>query len=144
MVGDSVLWQRIVSAIIGIPLLVAAVWYGGIVLITLTAALILLGIWEISRVFSQIDLRVPFALALPGCLTIIITAYRYQEGYTGAAVAFILIINLLAVIFFYPKFSPLDAAVTFFSTIYVGLIVYLFLINLIVRCVINQTIIQSI
>jgi phosphatidate cytidylyltransferase len=124
-----VFWQRLLSALIGIPLLIAAVWYGGVPLIAVTAALMLLGIREINRIFSQIQLQVPIALALAGCLILLVAAYQYKQGYPGAGVVAILVLNLLTMVLFYPRFSPQDIAVTFLSTLYVGLISYLFLLS---------------
>ena len=110
-------------------MLLAAIWYGGLPLLALTAALMLLGLWEISRIFARIDLKVSFPLAVSGCLFLLVLAYHYQEGYPGAAVVTIIIAVLLAIVLQYPRFTPIDAAVTLLSIFYVGLIIYLFLIS---------------
>ncbi|SFG49903.1 phosphatidate cytidylyltransferase [Desulfotomaculum arcticum] len=107
----------------------AAVWYGGLPLLVLTAALMLLGIWEISRIFARIDLKVPCLLAMSSCLFLLVLAYHYQEGYSGVAVVAIIIAVFLAMVMQYPRFTPIDAAVTLLSIFYVGLIIYLFLIS---------------
>ncbi|WP_081410854.1 phosphatidate cytidylyltransferase [Desulfotruncus alcoholivorax] len=129
LVGDLVFWQRIFSAFIGIPLLLAAVWYGGLPLLVLTAALMLIGLWEISRIFARIDLKVSLSLAVPNCLFLLVLAYYYNEGYPGAAVVLIIIAVLLAMVIQYPRLKPIDAAVTLLSIFYVGLIIFLFLIS---------------
>lgn len=117
------------SALVGIPLLIAAVWYGGVPLIAVTAALMLLGMREIKRIFEQIKLQVLIAPSLAGCLILLFAAYQYKQGFPGAAVVTILFLNLLTMVLFYPRFSPQDIAVTFLSTLYIGLITYLFLIS---------------
>ena len=122
-------WHRILSSFIGIPLLLAAVWYGGLPLLVLTAALMLLGLWEIGRIFERNDIKVSFLLAVPSCLILLALAYYYKEGYSGAAVAAIIIAVLLASVVQYPRFTPIDAAATLLSIFYVGLIIYLFLIS---------------
>ncbi len=127
--GDVVFWQRVLSAIIGVPILIAAVWYGGVVLLAVTAALMLLGIREMSLIFSRLDLYVPQILVIPGCLFLLIAAYYYKDSYPVDAVILIMIVYLVAMVIAYPQFSPLDAAVSFFSTIYVGLIIFLYLLS---------------
>lgn len=120
---------RLISAILGIPVLIAAVWYGGVFLLILTAALILLGAREISFIFSKIDFKVPIFLVIPGCFILLAVTYQYKDGYCGASVVAILSFYLLAMVMFYPRYTPMDAAMTFMSTMYVGLIVYLFLLS---------------
>jgi len=124
-----VFWKRLLSALIGIPLLLAAVWYGGIFLFLLTTVLMLLGAWEISRIFARIELHLPPALLLTGCTVLLLAAYRWQHGYPGTAVLSVLLLYLLAMLLLYPRLKPIDVAVAFFSTMYVGLIIYLYLLS---------------
>lgn len=124
-----VFWLRVLSALIGVPILIAAVWYGGVVLLAVTAALMLLGVREMSSMFFQIDLHVPLILVIPGCLFLAVAAYEYKVGYPAEAAILLLIFYLIAMLVAYPRLSPLDAAVSFFSTIYVGLLIYLYLLS---------------
>ncbi len=127
--GDVVFWQRVLSAIIGVPILISAVWYGGVVLLAVTAALMLLGAREMSLIFSRLDLYVPQILVIPGCLFLVIAAYHYKDSYPADAVILLLIVYLVVMVIAYPQFSPLDTAVSFFSTIYVSLIIFLYLLS---------------
>jgi len=128
-VGDVVLWQRVLSAIIGVPILIAAVWYGGFVLLALTAALMLFGAREINLMFSRLDFRVPLILVIPGCLFLAFAAYLFNGGYPEEAVILILLFYMVAMVIVYPQYSPLDMAISFFSTIYVGMLIFLFLLS---------------
>lgn len=120
---------RLISAIVGIPLLVATVWYGGVYLLAVVAALMFLGVRELSRMCNLANLRVPFYLMLTGCFILLVFTYVYREGFPGPAVISILVFYLMAVILKYPRLTPLDAAVSFTGTLYVGLILYFYLIS---------------
>ncbi|WP_347490849.1 phosphatidate cytidylyltransferase [Desulfoscipio sp. XC116] len=122
-------WQRLLSAIIGVPVLITAVWYGGAALLTVTVALMLLGVREISVIFAKLDLKVPLFMVMPGCLILAAAAYKYKEGYPDDISIIILIFYLVVMISFYPRFTPLDVAASFFCTIYVGLLIFLFLLS---------------
>lgn len=121
--------HRILSALIGIPLLIVAVWYGGILLLAVTATLLFLAAREISYIYQSMKINLPIILLVPGCFILLITAYLFKDNYPGAAITAILLLYLIAVVFFYPRFTPLDAAVTFMSTLYIGLILYLYLLS---------------
>lgn len=120
---------RVLSAAIGVPILIAVVWYGGVALLALTTALMLLGVREMSSMFSRIDLQVPLILVIPGCLFLALTAYQYKVGYPAEIVVLLLMFYLVAMLVAYPRLSPLDVAVSFFSTIYVGLLLYIYLLS---------------
>jgi len=124
-----VLWQRVLSAIIGVPLLIAAVWYGGVVLLAVTSVLMLFGVREINLMFSRLDFRIPLILVIPGCLFLALAAYLFKGSYPEEAVILILLFYLGAMVIVYPQYSPLDMAISFFSTIYVGMLIFLFLIS---------------
>ncbi len=124
-----VFWLRVLSALIGVPILIAAVWYGGVVLLAVTAALMLLGVREMSSMFSRMDLHVPLILVIPGCLFLTVAAYQYKVGYPAEASILLLIFYLVAMLVAYPRLSPLDAVASYFSTIYVGLLVFIYLLS---------------
>lgn len=121
------------SAIIGIPLLVAAVYFGGLYLLTVVAALMFLGAREFSRIVEGMDLRAPVFLLLPGCAILMVFTYFNRQEFPGSAVALVLIIYLLAVVILFPRFTPVDAAVSLMGTFYLGLILYVYLLSTIDR-----------
>lgn len=120
---------RLLSALVGIPLLVAAVWYGGLYLLAVSAVLMFLGARELSRICNRANLQAPLPLMLAGCLVLLVFTYIFREGFPGPAVLTILIMYLVAVVKLYPRLTPLDAAITFTGTLYVGLILYFYLIS---------------
>lgn len=120
---------RLFSALVGIPLLVAAVWCGGLYLLAVSTALMFLGARELSRICKQTCLQAPLPLMLAGCLVLLVFTYIMRDGFPGPAVITILIMYSVAVVKLYPRLTPLDAAVTFTGTLYVGLILYFYLIS---------------
>lgn len=120
---------RLLSSIIGGSVLIAAVWYGEILLLAVTAALMLLGAREMILIFSKLDLKVPPIMIFPGCLFLVIAAYQYKGGYPGDAVVLILVFYMVVMTIFYPRFTPIDAVATFFSTVYTGLLIFLYLLS---------------
>ncbi|SFR01668.1 phosphatidate cytidylyltransferase [Desulfoscipio geothermicus DSM 3669] len=98
-------------------------------MLAVTAALMLLAAREINHIFSRLNLQVPLFLVIPGCFILLLTAYLFKEGYHGAAVIIVLFACFLSVILYYPRFTPLDASVTFLSIMYLGLFLYFFLLS---------------
>ena len=120
---------RLLSALVGIPLLVAAVWYGGLYLLAVSAVLMFLGARELSRICNRANLKAPLPLMLAGCLVLLVFTYISRSGFPGPAIVTILMVYLVVVVKFYPRLTPLDAAITFTGTLYVGLILYFYLIS---------------
>lgn len=114
---------------VGVPLLVAAVWYGGVFLLAVVAGLMFLGARELSRMCNQAGVRAPLFLMLPGCLVLLVFTYLAGEGLSGAAITAILAGYLLVMLVNYPRLTPLDTAVTFAGTLYLGLIIYFYLLS---------------
>lgn len=123
------LWQRIMSALIGIPLVVLAVWHGGIPLLILIGILIMLGIKEMMQILARLGLNPLLWLAVAGGLILLIGAYLYSDGYPGPTITIILFLHLIATVTFYPHYSLLDGAGTLMGTLYVGLFTYLYLLR---------------
>lgn len=124
------LGQRVLSALVGIPLIILAVWYGGIPLLLLISLLIILGIKEITELLTKLGLKPLFWLASAGGLILIGGAYLYSNGYPGPTITIILFLHLIATVTFYPRYSLLDGAGTLMGTLYVGLLSYVYLLRM--------------
>lgn len=124
------LLQRIVSALAGIPLVVAAVWFGGIPLILLTAVLIVLGLKEMNEMLTRLGLKPSLWLAVAGGLIMTAGSFLYKDGYPGPTITIILFMHLLATVALYPRYSLLDSAGTMMGTMYVGLLNYFYLLRM--------------
>ena len=122
--------QRILSALIGIPLVVIAVWYGDIPLILLTGIVIVLGLKEMNIMLLKLGIKPSLWLAVAGGLILTAGAYLYQDGYPGPSITIILIMHLLAMVVLYPRYTMLDSAGTLMGTLYVGLLNYFYLLRM--------------
>lgn len=123
------LGQRIISAILGIPLIILAVWYGHIPLLILTGIIIGFGITEIINILSKTGLKPALWLAVIGEIILLGSACLYYESGLGTAMIVILILCLISIVILYPSFSPLDGAVTLLATFYIGLAIFLYLLH---------------
>lgn len=127
---NILLAQRIISALVGIPLVVIAVWFGGIPLILLTGLIIVLGLMEMNEMLAKLGLKPSLWLAVAGGLIMTAGAYLYKEGYPGPTITIILFMHLLATVALYPRYSLLDSAGTMMGTMYVGLLNYFYLLRM--------------
>lgn len=122
-------WLRILSALIGMPLIILAVWYAGIPLLLLTALIIIVGLLEMMKMLSCLGLRPSVSLAIAGGLILLGGAYLYDGGYPGPTIIVVLFLHLIAAVFFYPRYSLVDGAGTLMGTLYVGLLSYFYLLR---------------
>lgn len=121
--------KRILSALVGVPLIVLAVWHAGIPLLLLTGLIIFLGLREMTAMLSRLGLKPSLWLAGAGGLILIGGAYLYHDGYPGPTITIILFLQLIAAVAFYPRYSLLDMAGTLMGTLYVGLMCYFYLLR---------------
>lgn len=124
------LTQRIISALVGIPLVVIAVWFGGIPLILLTGLIIVQGLREMNEMLAKLGLKPSIWLAVAGGLIMTAGAFLYKDGYPGPTITIILFMHLLATVALYPRYSLLDSAGTMMGTMYVGLLNYFYLLRM--------------
>lgn len=128
--GEKVLLlPRILSALIGIPFIILAVWLGGPALLALCALVMLLSLAEIRRMFRRLNLSIPFELMLVGTVLLLGNVYLYKDAGLAGAIALIFFIFLLWFIFFYPKFNLIDMSMALLAVFYVGLFVYVYLLR---------------
>jgi len=120
---------RIVSAVVGAPLVLLAAWLGGWLLLGLVAVLLCVAFVELMALMKQP--RPPRVLVLAGGVILLAGAYLSEGDYfPGSAVVLFLVLCLASLVLFYPRFSPQACAATVFTTLYPGLLIYLYLIRL--------------
>lgn len=123
------LLQRVLSALVGIPLIILAVWHGGVPLLCLIALIIFLGIKEMNVMLINLGLKPSLWLSQAGGLILVGGAYLYNDGYPGPTITIILFLLLIATVALYPRYSLLDSAGILMGTLYVGLMSYFYLIR---------------
>lgn len=125
------LLYRVISAIIGIPVFLYLVWYGGIPLLTAVLVVVTLGILETKRLWNGMGVNI----WLPGTLTaglLLVIASYFSQGFTagtvhldgfvvlGAVVFFSLLVQTGYLIYRYPSFDFIGVAASVFTSLYVG------------------------
>lgn len=95
----------------------------------LTGAVMLGGLSEIMKMLRKRSLKPAFVLAFTGGLLILTGTYIYNDLFWGPVIVFLIFVHLIASIFFYPDYSTSDFTATLFGTLYVSLIVYIYLIE---------------
>lgn len=124
-----VLWKRVLSALLGIPIVVLAVWYGGLYLFFLTALILLLGLREMLHMLFRLGLKPEPLSAYIGGGIILFEAYAYGSTYSLNSLTAIILIYLLTVLFSREQNNLAGISATFFSTLYIGLITYIYLLR---------------
>ncbi len=123
------LYQRVLSAVAGIPVFLLAVWYGGWAHFALTVLIMILALFELNKIFVRMDLRPPLAAMTAGVLILSASAYRGGAETLGLAVTPVVMLLLLSGVIRYPAVMPGDVASGLAGTLYIGLLVYFYLIR---------------
>ena len=123
------LWQRVISGLIGIPLMLVVVWYGQTPLLVLTGFIMLCGYYELIDILLEKNKVAPFWLMVLGGLLLLANAYFYHGSFLGLTISLVLFLNLSAIVLMYPEFSPSDGAACLYGTLYVGMLVYLYMLR---------------
>lgn len=118
---------RVVTALVGAPLLLLAAWLGGLYLVAAVALLVLLAQYEFVRLIG--DLSPHRGLVFAGGLILVAAAYFSPGRFPDAALLGLLLLYLGAFVFFFPRFGPGSLAGTLLGAVYPGLLVYLYLLR---------------
>ncbi|MCL5058077.1 MAG: phosphatidate cytidylyltransferase [Actinobacteria bacterium] len=123
------LYQRVLSAAVGIPVLLAAVWRGGWLLFAATVLLMLLSLYEFNRLFIVMGTKTSFFIMAAGMLVLSAGALWGGAGAYGLAVVPVVMLMLISGVLSYPGVTPAAVAVRLTGTLYVSLLIYFYLIR---------------
>lgn len=118
--GDKMLYKRVLSAIVGIPIVLAAVHFGGIWYALLLLVVVNLGVFEYYRLFQSKSYNLPLFFGFIG-VTCFIAVIFFQQ----AVLVYPLIIIIFAVLYMHAllnmdRFSISEAALLLWGIIYLG------------------------
>ncbi|MBC9783451.1 phosphatidate cytidylyltransferase [Heliobacterium chlorum] len=103
------LWKRMISAMIGIPLAVAVIYYGGWIMTLAVGLLAMGGVYEYRQMLLQLETDPPAWISYPLVIAVVLTAH-----YGGQQVSWILTaagLTMLAhLVFAYPDGKPQESA----------------------------------
>lgn len=114
------LLYRILSAIVGIPVFLAAFWYGRWPLLITIGIIIIAGILELYRFWQKLGIKSWLPGMILGGILFLIPAYLGSERFIGLIFTIILFLNLLYMVIKYPVYSFTDVAANFGGAVYVG------------------------
>ena len=120
------LLYRILSALVGIPVILLSVWYGGLSLSAVLLIVVTIGVIEMCRLWEGLNIRVWIPGAIIGGFLYVVAAYSANGLMFELALFLSLIVSIVYLIAAYPSFSLTDLAATVFTPLYTGwLLAYL-------------------
>jgi len=114
---------------LGVPLIIIVVWYGGLYLFLMTALIYWVGLSEMMKMVSRRGLEPKHWPAFMGSAILLFAAYAYNSTYSLLSLTALILVYLLIILFSPEKDALVSISVTFFSTVYIGLITYIYLLR---------------
>lgn len=110
--------KRVLTAVVGIPLLVFIVYQGGLILTTAISILIILGLFEFHNLSVKAGSKNPYLLLVVSGIVFPLTLY-YEPNLLASFTFYYLIFCFSYYLINYPDFNPFDLSITVLSVIYV-------------------------
>ena len=123
-------FYRVISALVGIPIAVFLIWYGGLPLSAAIFVLAVLGIFEMNVLWKKVGVHIWLVGALTGGFLFVINAYLNNNHMMGAVLFILLAAGFVHLVRMYPRFNMTELAATIFSTLYAGwLLAYIIILR---------------
>ncbi|MDI6709154.1 MAG: phosphatidate cytidylyltransferase [Thermoanaerobacterales bacterium] len=119
--------MRVLTALVGVPALLAVAWVGGPALLVLLAVLAVLAAEELCRLLRK-D-RPHRGLAFVGVLALLAGAYFLEGDFPGFLPAALLLLYLTAMVLFFPRFNGRSFCSTLVAAGYPALLAYLYVLR---------------
>ena len=112
--------QRIISACLGIPVILLLAWAGGDYWLVLSALAAIVGLYEFYRGVSLAGHKPLWPLGL----MVLLWAFAFnQTRFTEALGVINLLLSVILLVFLHPRYHILDLAISWFGALYVGLFI---------------------
>lgn len=111
---------RVLTAIIGIPVLIGLNYLGGLPLFFAVLITVLIGMDEIFRAIDRLGLHLIKGVGFLGAVTFVSTGYFLGETFLPKALVLFLFAAIICYVLSFPRVSLPELSVTLFSSIYVG------------------------
>lgn len=126
--------ERVISTIIGIPVILYLVYEGKFLFLLFITVLAVLAQYELNRIFSAMGYQIPRLLPVSGSILFPLLAFFAPQGREGGyilvAVTVFLLLHLMTLMFFFPRYRVGEIAASFLGGCYCGLLLsYLILIR---------------
>ncbi len=128
------LLKRILSAVIGIPIIIYLVYEGRLLFLSGVIFLTVTGLFELRRILLRMNLKIsPFLLYGSGMVFPLLAYFSSIEKYHGVfyiGLTLILLIHLIILMITFPKYSVGDLASSYLGSCYIGILLsYIILIR---------------
>ncbi|SHG57179.1 phosphatidate cytidylyltransferase [Thermosyntropha lipolytica DSM 11003] len=113
--------ERVISAVIGIPLIIGVLYLGGIWWEIFFLFIGIIGLFEIYRMMKEKGLK---PLWIPGYLLMLICFWQSKMDYGDMifSLTLVLIITIILSVIAFPRIKFDDAALSFWGAIYIGIL----------------------
>lgn len=120
---------RVLSAMVGIPVMILAAWHGNFFLWLLTALFYAFAGFEMMVILRGLGLNPNKWMIQVGGLLLLTSAYLYKDEKIGETLVLIIITNLLTMALLFPRSTALDIFGNLASTLYLGNFVFFILLR---------------
>ncbi|MBM7854427.1 phosphatidate cytidylyltransferase [Desulfohalotomaculum tongense] len=120
---------RVLSALVGIPVIVYAAWHGGLLLLSVVGIIMVLGVMEMLNLLRGLNIHPSRTLALFGVLMLLAVVYLQDWRYIGIVLTILTALHLILLVRGFPEYTPADGAGGLFTTLYLSLLIYIYLIS---------------
>jgi phosphatidate cytidylyltransferase len=129
-----VLLQRVLSALIGIPILLYLVYDGKTLFLVAVMALTVIGLAELQQILLRMELKPSLWLLFGSGILFPLLAYMtphgQEQGFFFFGLTIFLLCHLTALMICFPKYSVSDLASSYFGSCYIGVLLsYLILVR---------------
>ena len=95
--------QRVLSAIVALPIVIAAIYFGGIFLYLMAGLAACIDIFELNRAFGYKDKKMILAMTMIAAIVYIVCFFGEQKDIAKTVVGFLLMTEFAAYVLVYPK-----------------------------------------
>ena len=120
---------RVLSALVGIPVILLAAWYGNEFLLLLTAVAYGIAIREMMVILKGLGINSNRWIIQAGGLILLTSAYLYKDDGLAHTLIFVVMGNLFMMAFLYPRTTPLDTFGNITTTLYLGNFIFFYLLR---------------
>ena len=111
--------QRVLSAVVALPLVVAAIYFGGLYLFLLLGIAVMVGIFEFTRAFGYQDKKLLLGMTMLAAAVYISLFYLKRTGMAQTVFGFMLMGELAAYVLLYPKLQLRQVFINIVGFLYI-------------------------
>lgn len=126
------LLKRILSAAVGIPIILYLVYEGKVLYLAGVTILTAIGLFELRRILSRMNLKIiPFLLYGSGLIFPVVAYFTPNENQFAAfflVLTLILLLHLIILMIAFPKYAVEDLASSYLGSCYIGMLLSYFIL----------------